>query len=62
MKLIVMKLPKILMWFFIGLLGFIVFLWLAEILIDIFFNHAATIDACLDSGRGWDKQKKQCQI
>ncbi|NNP71082.1 hypothetical protein [Acinetobacter sp. Ac_5812] len=51
---------KILKWFFIVQLAFILFLWAAVYIADIYFDNAAKKDSCADSGGAWDYKRDIC--
>lgn len=51
---------KLLFVFLMVFVFFELFIWLAAILINFFFDHFMDIDTCLDRGGAWDYQKEQC--
>ncbi len=53
---------KILKWFIIILLMFVVLLGVIGLISNKFFDNAAMKDACTDSGGGWDHQKDKCRF
>lgn len=60
-KRLVFKVLKVLKWFVVTLLAFVLLLGIIEFVADKFFDNAAKKDSCADSGGAWDYGKDKCQ-
>ena len=54
---IIIKVLKIL---FITIFTIIVAIGILEVVADLFFNNASSIDTCLDAGGKWDYKDSKC--
>ena len=52
---------KIIQWFFIVLIGWVIFSLTITFIADIFFDNAAKKDTCADGGGAWNYTLDQCQ-